>query len=382
MQRRITWVALGMTRIKAMQLRSNIDVEQLEIVMKETEGGSMEKKGIAISNLEHENEPELDSTNVLQQFLNHISINSIPGITTSQVLELNSNDCLQDAISLLHEKNAFAALITDISNVGNFSERYIGVIDFCSMVLWSIEEYDRINPESKDSGVSGFFSMLRQVPQIGRTKNAVVQLLLQSSGLAWFDRIADNPLSEFGLENKGRIVFIHGDENISDAFHSLRGSQIDAVPVVDHQTKKLIGNVRSNDIHLLLDNNELFDNRKSLPVEKLLSSEYGKADQILDSTVNDETLKSKFLQRMNCPATNRNTDTLKQVMESLVTSRNSCSFLVDEFHHVTGVATLRDVIMQFSPPSMDSRIDGGVFFESALEQSGCKIENQSVASGQ
>ena len=73
--------------------------------------------------------------------------------------------------------------------------------------------------------------------------------------------------------------------------------------------------------------------------------------------------------------TNRRSDTLKQAMENLAASGSSCSFIVDEQGHVEGIVTPRDVISVFSPPCMDSRIDGGTFFSAALEQAGCRVEN-------
>jgi hypothetical protein len=63
-------------------------------------------------------------------------------------------------------------------------------------------------------------------------------------------------------------------------------------------------------------------------------------------------------------------DTLKQAMENLAASGRSWSFIVDEHGHVEGVVTTRDIISVFSPPCMDSRIDGGIFFSAALEQAG------------
>ncbi|XXG83309.1 hypothetical protein AAC387_Pa10g1093 [Persea americana] len=66
-------------------------------------------------------------------------------------------------------------------------------------------------------------------------------------------------------------------------------------------------------------------------------------------------------------------------MKNLVASSSSHSFLLNESHdHVIGVITLRDIIMQFSPPSMDSTINGGCFFESALEQCGSHVERGRV----
>lgn len=75
------------------------------------------------------------------------------------------------------------------------------------------------------------------------------------------------------------------------------------------------------------------------------------------------------------PVTNSKSDTLKQAMEKLAASNSSCSFIVGDNGHIEGVVTSRDIISVFSPPCMDSRIDGGTFFTGALEQAGCRVEN-------
>lgn len=86
-------------------------------------------------------------------------------------------------------------------------------------------------------------------------------------------------------------------------------------------------------------------------------------------------LKNEFLPQMNALTTHRKTDTLKQAMEHLVASRTDCTFLVSQSGQLEGVITLRDIISLFSPPCMDSRIDGGGFFNSVLEQAGCHVED-------
>ena len=86
-------------------------------------------------------------------------------------------------------------------------------------------------------------------------------------------------------------------------------------------------------------------------------------------------LRNTGQRRMGLPITNLKSDTLKQAMEKLTASRSSCSFIVDEQGHIEGVVTTRDIISVFSPPCMDSKIDGGTFFSAALEQAGCRVEN-------
>ncbi|GFY95121.1 hypothetical protein Acr_10g0005060 [Actinidia rufa] len=135
--------------------------------------------------------------------------------------------------------------------------------------------------------------------------------------------------------------------------HVLWENQIGAVAVVQRETKRLIGCVRNSDLHLLLDNNDLFNNRRSLTAEEFIH------------------MDGEWIS----PVTNRKTDTLMQAMKNLAATKCSFCFLVDELQQVQGVITLRDMIVQFAPPSMDSTINGGGFFDSALEQTGCHIEN-------
>ena len=158
-------------------------MRQLEGVMKETEETAM---------ADHvEDKPGNDYASALQLFLDGIPINSsIPGIKNAlgnsfvtyyrhlffskdglnptgflllvatgypmlsmefvflsrfnlQILELKTGDNVKNAIELLYTKNAFGALIADVLDpditVGRFSDRYIGFIDFATMVLWSLE---------------------------------------------------------------------------------------------------------------------------------------------------------------------------------------------------------------------------------------------------
>ncbi|KAF7142948.1 hypothetical protein RHSIM_Rhsim05G0073300 [Rhododendron simsii] len=386
----------------------------------------------------------VESSTALQRFLDRIPISSIPGINNSSaaVMELKTGDCLGDAIRLLHEKNVFGAPIavdaldTDTATIGRkFSDGYIGFIDFARMVLWSLEECERTGTQAKEESNNGIFSMLELNPHIAHTKigelakfflwdpffpvhldatlfhvllllskhsvqfvpvteqsslkvigfvtqNAVIQLLLQSSGLEWFDSIADKALSEFQFENDRHAVFVCGDQSIAEAMHILWQSQMGAVAVVERETKRLIGCMRNIDLHLLLDNIDLFNNRKSLTAEEFIHMDQNEVDS--EPTIERDlgaflsagvlTLRNPFLPRMDSPITNKKTDTLKQAMDNLAAAKGNFCFLIDELQQVQGVVTLRDMIIQFAPPSMDSTIDGGGFFDSALEQTGCHIE--------
>ncbi|MBA0712061.1 hypothetical protein Golax_011186, partial [Gossypium laxum] len=213
------------------------------------------------------------------------------------------------------------------------------------------------------------------------TQNAVIQLLLQSDGLTWFDSIAEKPLSEFRFENE-RVSFVYGDESIADALHVLFKSQTGAVAVINRQTRMLIGSVRNGDVYHLMENDKIFRDRKVVTVEEFIRIETSDRDP--DPTIEREMgallsagvlqLRNKYRPRMDSPVTNKKTDTLKEAMKNVARTKSDFCFQVDDSQHLLGILTLRDIILQFSPPSMNSNIHGGGFFETALELTGCRIK--------
>ncbi|XP_047324973.1 SNF1-related protein kinase regulatory subunit gamma-1-like [Impatiens glandulifera] len=323
----------------------------------------------------------------------------------------------------------------------NPSNRYIGFIDFARLFLWSLQECGKqchqISEEKSSISEGSFFSMLDQNPDVARTKivvlaksfiwhpflpvqlndtllhvlllfskhrpeflpvvdqsaggnnvtgfvteSGVIHLLLMSSGLEWFDQIADKPLHDFRFDLAERTMYVFGNQSIDEAIDILWKNRDIGVVAVVQSTKRLIGWVRRSDIHLLLDNHELFHMRKSLSVEQFIkmSPPEEEDNHLINAMGSSLTLRNNFLLKMDSPATARKTDTLKQVMEKLAKNKSSFCFLVDDESQqlLEGVVTLRDVMLQFAPPSVDSRITGGSFFETALEQTGCRIQNGTV----
>lgn len=250
---------------------------------------------------------------------------------------------------------------------------------FHVLLLFSKHHRLKVVPvvKSSKSSVVGFI-----------TENAVLQLLLQSSGLNWFDQIADKTIEEFGFQKVGGVFYVYGHQTLSETLHILWKEQTDGVPVIDQRNKTLMGVVRCSDIHCLLEDNNFFDNRKSLKVEEFITSYAGRDDQNSFPSTKQRIgerlssgsllLKDDNIPQMNTFVTNKKSDSLKHAMENLVVSNSTQSFLVDESGKLEGVVSVRDIISQFSPPSMDSRIDGGGFFRSALEQAGCYVKDGSI----
>ncbi|KAI9127765.1 hypothetical protein K1719_000758 [Acacia pycnantha] len=386
---------------------------------------------------------QIDSGSALQKFLDCIPLSTIPGIQSSFALELKAGDSVKDAIRMLYENDLFGAPIADVLDAKapsmEFSYRYIGFLDFSTMVLSCIEEFENFTQNFENHGLevkrdNGLLSTLDQIPKIGDTKvskltkpfvwepffpvhlddtllhallilskhplrvlpvmqrsdrqviglvtqNVLVQLLLESSGLEWFDNIADKALSDLKFEAQEHASYVFRDQTVADALHMLWENRTCAVAVVDRQTKKLVGCVRDIDVYHLVGNDDLFRNRKKLTVGEFIHSEPDEAEPStgIDNGASMITrnlhLKRRCVPRMDSPLTNKKSDTLKQLMKNATEGNSRFSFLMNENDQVIGLVTLRDVILQFAPPCVSSSIDGGGFFQMALEQSGCHVED-------
>ncbi|KAK8529936.1 hypothetical protein V6N12_060706 [Hibiscus sabdariffa] len=409
-----------------MQDPRRADLRQLEDVLKEAEETT---RADYVGN-----SPEHDHATALQLFLDRIPINnSIPGIRNVPVVELKTGDSVKDAIELLYTKNAFGAPITDVSD--RFP--YIGFLDFATLVLWSLEKCVPIDGHGKTGSL---MSLLGKNPEIGNTKvfsafslviflSRCFELLSISYTVSNFIVTPDRgvgkifpleslfcstlrryPLSCFvavieasssgcadhrsisssshRFENES-VSCVCGDESIAEALRILFKSRIGAIAVVDRQTRRLIGCVRNSDVYHLMENDKIFHDRKTRTVEEFIHIETGNLDH--DPTIEQDMgallsagvleLRNKYLPRMDLPVTNKKTDTLKQAMKNVAGTKSDFSFQVDDLQRPQGILTSRDIILQFAPPSMNSNIDGGGFFESALELTGCQIEGGNLVCG-
>ncbi|WOH03642.1 hypothetical protein DCAR_0623041 [Daucus carota subsp. sativus] len=448
-----------------------MDLRGIEKIVKETEGSITEKKETLVSILsnrtddvdEHgtpDSSASIDSGTALQLFLDHIPVSSVTAIPNPPETQ---NSSLFD--SLFYSAPSILKLF--LNSIHKLNNPYVGIIDLASMLLWFLKECEDYFRNKRDDDMryeftSGIFSMLEQVDHIAETKigelaksclwepffpinshdtlfhvllllskhqlhlvpivkghksnitgfiteSAVVDLLLQSSGLEWFDNIADKAMLDFRFDKQAATVY--EDQSVGEAMNMLWVNRICAVAVVQRQTESIIGCVRTSDVYHLLDYEDIFNNRKTVTMDHFIQLETSTADS--DPTVDqkivatspaldsDETvdrdldaltattessptstqslsLRKKLLPRMNKPAIFRTTDSLKQAMETLARRKTNVCFLVNDVQQVTGMLTLSDIISQFAPPCMDSRITGGRFFDDALEQSGCDVKDRTL----
>lgn len=79
-------------------------------------------------------------------------------------------------------------------------------------------------------------------------------------------------LSLFRFE-RDHAIHVYGDQRIAEGFHVLWKNRTYPIAVLNRENKRLIGSLRSSDIHLLLDNDDLFHSRKWVPSISFLSYE-------------------------------------------------------------------------------------------------------------
>ncbi|KAI5076724.1 hypothetical protein GOP47_0008789 [Adiantum capillus-veneris] len=207
------------------------------------------------------------------------------------------------------------------------------------------------------------------------TQDAAIQLLLQCAGLEWFDSIADKRLSsfKFEVEDASRdIVHIDCKKPVLEAMMCMWKQRVSGMPIIDSETKKIVGNIRTTDVRLLLDNAEVFEERRSMSLEELMKVDMELYEMGLQDEDEEEMsaiisaaalhLKRGWRPRMSEVVTCTSEDTLKQLMAKLTAARADRGFLVDQDMHVVGLVTLRDIIIQFAPPlTQCSQLTPGFF---------------------
>ncbi|CAK9203281.1 unnamed protein product [Sphagnum troendelagicum] len=426
----------------------------MERLVSETERGILEKKEVVMQRLEKEDRRHdkqaqkartaLQPTEALKVFFDRIPLFSVPGIDNAGVVEVTANDTIGDALKLLYKQRVLGAPVRDSHRLDSapLTDRYVGLIDFASMVLWALEQVSggtqSTSSPADDDLEDGFFGLLNKLDSVKSTnvgalsrsfrwgpflpvrpddsllhvllllskhhlqavpvvaaesedatvkgfitQDAAVQLLLQCDGLTWFDLIAEKPLSDLGFElehNSGTLVGVNGDDTLITAFRAMWKHRVSAMPVTDTASKHIIGTLRNTDLLILLDQPNLFNKRREILLKDFLQVEtadeksqiitQGSMEEDLGAVISTTalTLGSVSRPKMTQPVVSLPSDSLKTTMEKLVQSHSNRSFIVDDKGRLTGVITLRDIIMQFAPPLAQAPNQWGGFFESALQQ--------------
>ncbi|KAL8532537.1 hypothetical protein ACS0TY_008943 [Phlomoides rotata] len=173
------------------------------------------------------------------------------------------------------------------------------------------------------------------------TQSAVIQGLQGCRGRDWFDCIAAHPLCDLGLPfmSSDRVVSVEENELILEAFKKMKDNRIGGLPVIEGETRRILGNVSIRDIRFLLLKPELFANFRELTVKDFIAT--------VAVATNDSG-------RTGTAITCKADSTLGNVIDTLASRAVHRIYVVSgEENQVVGVITLRDVISCFitEPPN-------------------------------
>ncbi|CAA0833083.1 SNF1-related protein kinase regulatory subunit gamma-1-like [Striga hermonthica] len=288
-----------------------------------------------------------------------IPVSSFPKVAGGKVIEIYADTLISDAVKILSESNILSAPVVDpdARDSMDWRRRYLGIVDYSAIILWVLQNasvaaaaLSAVSAAAAGIGTGAAGAIgaaayrLRNVPviQTGRptienfiTQSAVVQGLQGCKGRDWFDCISHHSLAELGLPfmSPDQVVGVRDDELILEAFKKMKEREIGGLPVMEGESRKIVGNISIRDIRFLMLNPELFSNFRGVTVKDFI--------KMVSLATNDTG-------RTVTPITCNPESTLGSVIDTLASRGVHRIYVVrDTGNEVLGVITLRDVISCF-----------------------------------
>uniref|UniRef100_A0A5B6Z8I0 CBS domain-containing protein n=1 Tax=Davidia involucrata TaxID=16924 RepID=A0A5B6Z8I0_DAVIN len=103
------------------------------------------KLGMQVEDLWDIQEPQLSPTEKLNACFESIPVSSFPPAPSSQVIEINSNTSLAEAVQLLSQYKVLSAPVVDVDAPEDASwiDRYIGIVEFAGIVVWILHQSEK-----------------------------------------------------------------------------------------------------------------------------------------------------------------------------------------------------------------------------------------------
>ncbi|XP_074381780.1 SNF1-related protein kinase regulatory subunit gamma-1-like isoform X2 [Apium graveolens] len=387
--------------------------------MKEIRTSSLEAKvGLQVEDLWDVQEPQLSPSEKLNACFESIPVSSFPHSPNTQVIEINSDTSVAEAVKLMAQHNILSVPVVDVDAPENATwiDRYLGIIEFAGIVVWILHQsekkdgsahtdfipesepamssaiaraasgmssprYNGVNPFDEASISGGFFVALtnsefyknaklskyrmKSVPVVdlgvGKieniiTQSAVIHMLEECAGLQWFESWGTKKLSELGLPlmKPNRVVKVCEDEPVLQAFKLMRQKGVGAVPVVESGGGKAIGNISVRDIQFLLLAPAIYKNHRSITAKSFLSAV---------RSYHEEHQKSSPI--LSDVVTCTRDDMLKEVIMKLDSMKIHRIYVANGDGKLDGVITVRDIISKLVH---EPRGYFGDFFDGVLPQ--------------
>jgi len=309
----------------------------------------------------------------LNQEFAKVPLSVFPTPALGRIVMVNSNTSILDAVRMLSEFHVLSAPVIDVKAPPNagWVEKYLGMLDMTGIVWHMLKVLQPEHPENFDSEIgqieafhkttvkeaitySGGFGPfipvdkdrdtlldcmllcgqhgLHRVPVVKTpggdveniiTQSALVQTL--AANMSRFQSVGRKTLEELNLGNRGTVISVMEDEPLRKAFELIAENNISAVPVID-SSGRIKGNVSARDVRLIVSSHKIYK-LLNMPVSTYLA------------VVTDDSEHSAI--------TCSTSDTLAQVISTLVMSRIHRVYVVDEEDRPIRVVSLKNVLMKF-----------------------------------
>ncbi|KAL2636212.1 hypothetical protein R1flu_007691 [Riccia fluitans] len=331
-----------------------------------------------------------------------IPVSDFPLLALGSVIEVKSDASLEEALEILGKHRIYSAPVPDVQAAADSSwmEKYLGMIDFAGIVHWLLKQVIYLRHKSdmaclksgdisslggdvfvemkasetykkaKVSHIAGSFRWapfisvqptdslltvllllskyrMKSLPVVESGKGSifnfitqgdVTHMLVQCSGLSWFDKLGKSSLSQLGLPKARDRKMLEVEESLHvvAAFELMNRNGVGGIPVVADGTRKVIGNISASDVSFLLTVPEIFQHDSPLTAGKFLAS--------VRKYLIEKKEKSPLLRPV---LTCQPTETLKASIAKLDRAKVHRIYVVDENEDLIGVITLRDIISTF-----------------------------------
>ncbi|KAG5617943.1 hypothetical protein H5410_017767 [Solanum commersonii] len=114
------------------------------------------KVGMQVEDLWDIQEPQLSPTEKLNACFENIPVSDFPPAPSNQVIEINSDATLAEAVKLLSQHKLLSAPVVDVDapEDATWIDRYIGIVEFAGIVVWILHQSEKME------GTSAFDSVM------------------------------------------------------------------------------------------------------------------------------------------------------------------------------------------------------------------------------
>ncbi|GLJ48598.1 hypothetical protein SUGI_1025380 [Cryptomeria japonica] len=349
---------------------------------------------------DEQKEPSLSDTQRLNSCLEKIPVSSFPAPPDKQVVEINSDASLAEAVQLLAKHKILSSPVRDINapEDATWIDKYIGIVEFAGIAVWLLQQSEAFGINSGSEAAMGgdFFEMLTSsefyretkvkdisgsfrwapflplhpsdsfltmllllskyrmkslpVVDIGEgkignivTQSAVVHMLSKFVGLPWFETWGNSTLSELGLPvmKPDQMVKLIEDQPVLQAFKLMSEKRVGGLPIIEKEGNKVVGNISLRDIQFLLMAPEIYEEFRSVTAKAFCTA-----------VRSHLRLKQEASPLLEDVITCQKTDTIEKVILKLDNARIQRIYVVNSHGDLEGVVTLRDIISTFvqEPP--------------------------------